>query len=50
MFTEMVAGIEMRLLEGGEKGKIPKYSITDLDKNYFRFVTLIHILILRAQQ
>ncbi|KAJ8364817.1 hypothetical protein SKAU_G00136480 [Synaphobranchus kaupii] len=34
--SEMVAGIEMRLFEGGEKGKIPKYSITDLDQNYFR--------------
>ncbi|XP_039512622.1 uncharacterized protein LOC120468048 [Pimephales promelas] len=34
--SEMVAGIEMRLFEGGEKGKIPKYSITDLDKNHFK--------------
>ncbi|XP_035985284.1 uncharacterized protein LOC105919651 isoform X3 [Fundulus heteroclitus] len=34
--SEMVAGIEVRLFEGGEKGKIPKYSITDLDKNYFK--------------
>ncbi|KAM4570208.1 uncharacterized protein PAE49_009412 [Odontesthes bonariensis] len=34
--SEMVAGIETRLFEGGKKGKIPKYSITDLDKNYFK--------------
>ncbi|XP_035994571.1 uncharacterized protein LOC118563586 isoform X2 [Fundulus heteroclitus] len=35
--SEMVAGIEMPLFGGGEKGKIPKYSITDLDKNYFKW-------------
>ncbi|XP_057674334.1 uncharacterized protein LOC130905211 [Corythoichthys intestinalis] len=34
--SEMVAGIETRLFEGGEKGKIPKYSISDLDKSYYK--------------
>ncbi|RVE67609.1 hypothetical protein OJAV_G00104750 [Oryzias javanicus] len=35
--TEMVAGLEKRLFEGKEgKGKIPKYSISDLDKGLFR--------------
>lgn len=35
--TEMVAGLEERLFEGEEgKGKMPKYSISDLDKGLFR--------------
>lgn len=35
----MVAGLEERLFEGENgKGKIPKYSISDLDKGLFRFV------------
>ncbi|XP_054605989.2 uncharacterized protein [Nothobranchius furzeri] len=35
--TEMVAGLEERLFEGEEgKGKMPKYSISDLEKGLFR--------------
>ncbi|XP_054587086.1 uncharacterized protein [Nothobranchius furzeri] len=35
--TEMIAGIETRLFEGEDgKGKMPKYSINDLDNRLFR--------------
>uniref|UniRef100_A0A1A7XIP7 HECT domain-containing protein n=5 Tax=Iconisemion striatum TaxID=60296 RepID=A0A1A7XIP7_9TELE len=35
--STMVAGIENRLFEGdGEKGKVPKYSLNDLDNEMFR--------------
>ncbi|XP_049329197.1 uncharacterized protein LOC107197441 [Astyanax mexicanus] len=35
--TEMIAGIEMRLFEGEDgKGKMPKYSLNDLDNGLFR--------------
>lgn len=34
--TEMVAGLEERLFERGGQGKIPKYSMSDLDKGLFR--------------
>uniref|UniRef100_A0A1A8VFH6 Uncharacterized protein n=1 Tax=Nothobranchius furzeri TaxID=105023 RepID=A0A1A8VFH6_NOTFU len=36
-FLEMIAGIETRLFEGEDgKGKMPKYSINDLDNGLFR--------------
>ena len=38
----MVAGIEKRLFEGeSEKGKVPKYSLNDLDNELFKYVILI---------
>lgn len=41
----MLAGIEKRLFEGDcERGKIPKYSLNDLDKELFRYVIFVLIL------
>ncbi|XP_039599062.1 uncharacterized protein LOC120521729 [Polypterus senegalus] len=38
--TDMISGIESRFFEGPEnKGKNPKYSLTDLDNENFRLVT-----------
>ncbi|KAF4116602.1 hypothetical protein G5714_004091 [Onychostoma macrolepis] len=34
--TEMMTGIEKRFFEGGENGKTPKYSMTDIDKHNFK--------------
>lgn len=35
----MVAGIEKRLFEGdAKKGKMPKYSLNDLDNELFKYV------------
>ncbi len=35
--VEMIYGIETRLFEGGDgKGKVPKYSLNDLDNGLFR--------------
>ncbi|MEQ2246408.1 hypothetical protein ILYODFUR_038209 [Ilyodon furcidens] len=43
--TTMVAGIENRLFEGdSERGKIPKYSLNDLDKQLFKYV--FHFLLI----
>lgn len=40
-FVAMVAGIERRLFEGeSEKGKVPKYSLNDLDDEHFKYVAL----------
>ncbi|XP_048866556.1 uncharacterized protein LOC125739985 isoform X2 [Brienomyrus brachyistius] len=36
--TEMMAGINQRFFEGGDNGKNPKYSMTDLDKHNFKTV------------
>ncbi|XP_072558768.1 G2/M phase-specific E3 ubiquitin-protein ligase-like isoform X2 [Paramormyrops kingsleyae] len=36
--TEMMAGIEKRFFDGGDNGKNPKYSMTDLDKHNFKTV------------
>ncbi|XP_067220741.1 uncharacterized protein [Chanodichthys erythropterus] len=36
--TEMMSGIEKRFFEGGDGGKNPKYSITDLDKHNFKVI------------
>ncbi|XP_067287991.1 G2/M phase-specific E3 ubiquitin-protein ligase-like [Pseudorasbora parva] len=36
--TEMMSGIEERFFEGGDGGKTPKYSITDLDKHNFKVI------------
>lgn len=32
----MMAGIEKRFFEGGDNGKNPKYSMTDMDKHNFK--------------
>lgn len=34
----MMSGIEKRFFEGGDNGKTPKYSVTDMDKQNFRYV------------
>ncbi|KAL0993734.1 hypothetical protein UPYG_G00112860 [Umbra pygmaea] len=36
--TEMMAGIEKRFFEGGDNGKAPKYSMTDMDQHNFKTV------------
>ncbi|TDG99277.1 hypothetical protein EPR50_G00209320 [Perca flavescens] len=36
--TEMVAGIQSRFFVGGDNGKTPKYSMTDMDKHHFKTV------------
>ncbi|XP_058640457.1 G2/M phase-specific E3 ubiquitin-protein ligase-like [Onychostoma macrolepis] len=36
--TEMMTGIEKRFFEGGENGKTPKYSMTDMDKHNFKTI------------
>ncbi|XP_041849877.1 uncharacterized protein LOC121645464 [Melanotaenia boesemani] len=36
--TEMMAGIEERFFEGGQCGKNPKYSMSDMDKNNFKTI------------
>ncbi|KAL1251872.1 hypothetical protein QQF64_019668 [Cirrhinus molitorella] len=36
--TEMVTGIEKTFFEGGENGKTPKYSVTDMEKHNFKTV------------
>ncbi|CAL8238105.1 unnamed protein product [Merluccius merluccius] len=37
--STMVAGIEKRLFEGeSEKGKVPKYSLNDLDNELFKYI------------
>ncbi|KAJ7998256.1 hypothetical protein DPEC_G00220740 [Dallia pectoralis] len=37
-FTEMVAAIEHRFFEGQQHGKSPRYSLTDLDKDFYKTV------------
>ncbi|ROL45080.1 G2/M phase-specific E3 ubiquitin-protein ligase [Anabarilius grahami] len=36
--TEIISGIEKRFFEGGDGGKNPKYSMTDLDKHNFKVI------------
>ncbi|KAF1376293.1 hypothetical protein PFLUV_G00209440 [Perca fluviatilis] len=36
--TEMVTGIQSRFFVGGDNGKTPKYSMTDMDKHHFKTV------------
>ena len=33
---EMVTGIQSRFFVGGDNGKTPKYSMTDMDKHHFK--------------
>lgn len=41
----MVAGIEKRLFEGdAKKGKMPKYSLNDLDNELFKYVWILGLL------
>lgn len=49
---DMISGIESRFFEGPEnKGKNPKYSLTDLDNENFRLVTyelcVLHLIRIR---
>lgn len=42
----MIAGIETRLFEGEDgKGKMPKYSLNDLDNGLFRCVFVINSIL-----